>query len=168
MFKQIRIACLSLVSITTLFIGAAQAQSTLEKVKSSGAITLAYRESSVPFSYLGENGQPVGFGFEICKKIADKVKAQTGLKTLEVKLQAVTSQNRIPLIQNGTVDVECGSTTNNSERGQQVQFATNYFYTGTRFLVKANSGIKSINDLKGKTLVVTTGTTNYQILRNLN
>ena len=168
MIKQIRIACLSLVSIATLFIGAAQAQSTLDKVKSSGAITLAYRESSVPFSYLGENGQPVGFGFEICKKIADKVKAQTGLKTFEVKLQAVTSQNRIPLIQNGTVDVECGSTTNNSERGQQVQFATNYFYTGTRFLVKANSGIKSINDLKGKTLVVTTGTTNYQILRNLN
>ena len=168
MFKQLRNACLFLVMVTTLFISTAQAQSTLDKVKSSGTITLAYRESSVPFSYLGENGQPVGFGFEICKKIADKVKVQTGLKTLEVKLQAVTSQNRIPLIQNGTVDVECGSTTNNSERGQQVQFATNYFYTGTRFLVKADSGIKSINDLKGKTLVVTTGTTNYQILRNLN
>jgi glutamate/aspartate transport system substrate-binding protein len=104
----------------------------------------------------------------MCKLIAEEVKKQTGRKDLVVESQAVTSQNRIPLIQNGTVDVECGSTTNNSERGKQVTFAINYFYTGTRFLVKADSGIKSINDLKGKKVVSTTGTTNYQILRNLN
>jgi glutamate/aspartate transport system substrate-binding protein len=141
---------------------------TLEKAKTTGKFTLAYRESSIPFSYLGEDGKPLGFGWEMCKLIAEEVKKQTGRKDLVVESQAVTSQNRIPLIQNGTVDVECGSTTNNSDRGKQVTFAINYFYTGTRFLVKADSGIKSINDLKGKKVVSTTGTTNYQILRNLN
>jgi glutamate/aspartate transport system substrate-binding protein len=141
---------------------------TLEKAKTTGKFTLAYRESSIPFSYLGEDGKPLGFGWEMCKLIAEEVKKETGRKDLVVESQAVTSQNRIPLIQNGTVDVECGSTTNNSERGKQVSFAINYFYTGTRFLVKADSGIKSINDLKGKKVVSTTGTTNYQILRNLN
>jgi glutamate/aspartate transport system substrate-binding protein len=85
-----------------------------------------------------------------------------------VQLQAVTSANRIPLLQNGTIDIECGSTTNNSERGKQVQFAINYFYTGTRFLVKTGTQVKSIEDLRGKTIVSTTGTTNYKILRNLN
>jgi len=141
---------------------------TLEKAKTTGKFTLAYRESSIPFSYLGEDGKPLGFGWEMCKLIAEEVKKETGRKDLVVESQAVTSQNSIPLIQNGTVDVECGSTTNNSERGKQVTFAINYFYTGTRFLVKADSGIKSINDLKGKKVVSTTGTTNYQILRNLN
>jgi glutamate/aspartate transport system substrate-binding protein len=141
---------------------------TLEKAKTTGKFTLAYRESSIPFSYLGEDGKPLGFGWEMCKLIAEEVKKQTGRKDLVVESQAVTSQNRIPLIQNGTVDVECGSTTNNSDRGKQVTFAINYFYTGTRFLVKSDSGIKSINDLKGKKVVSTTGTTNYQILRNLN
>jgi len=141
---------------------------TLDKAKTTGKFTLAYRESSIPFSYLGEDGKPLGFGWEMCKLIAEEVKKETGRKDLVVESQAVTSQNRIPLIQNGTVDVECGSTTNNSERGKQVTFAINYFYTGTRFLVKADSGIKSINDLKGKKVVSTTGTTNYQILRNLN
>jgi len=141
---------------------------TLEKAKTTGKFTLAYRESSIPFSYLGEDGKPLGFGWEMCKLIAEEVKKETGRKDLVVESQAVTSENRIPLIQNGTVDVECGSTTNNSERGKQVTFAINYFYTGTRFLVKADSGIKSINDLKGKKVVSTTGTTNYQILRNLN
>ena len=141
---------------------------TIEKAKTTGKFTLAYRESSIPFSYLGEDGKPLGFGWEMCKLIAEEVKKETGRKDLVVESQAVTSQNRIPLIQNGTVDVECGSTTNNSERGKQVTFAINYFYTGTRFLVKSDSGIKSINDLKGKKVVSTTGTTNYQILRNLN
>jgi len=154
-------------AIFTMTITGAMAN-TLEKAKTTGKFTLAYRESSIPFSYLGEDGKPLGFGWEMCKLIAEEVKKQSGRKDLVVESQAVTSQNRIPLIQNGTVDVECGSTTNNSERGKQVTFAINYFYTGTRFLVKADSGIKSINDLKGKKVVSTTGTTNYQILRNLN
>ena len=158
---------LTFFAIFTMTITGAMAN-TLDKAKTTGKFTLAYRESSIPFSYLGEDGKPLGFGWEMCKLIAEEVKKQTGRKDLVVESQAVTSQNRIPLIQNGTVDVECGSTTNNSERGKQVTFAINYFYTGTRFLVKADSGIKSINDLKGKKVVSTTGTTNYQILRNLN
>ena len=164
--KFVRIA-LALFAIFTMSITGAMAN-TLEKAKTTGKFTLAYRESSIPFSYIGEDGKPLGFGWEMCKLIAEEVKKETGRKDLVVESQAVTSQNRIPLIQNGTVDVECGSTTNNSERGKQVTFAINYFYTGTRFLVKADSGIKSINDLKGKKVVSTTGTTNYQILRNLN
>lgn len=164
--KIVRIA-LAFFAIFTMTITGAMAN-TLEKAKTTGKFTLAYRESSIPFSYLGEDGKPLGFGWEMCKLIAEEVKKETGRKDLVVESQAVTSQNRIPLIQNGTVDVECGSTTNNSERGKQVTFAINYFYTGTRFLVKSDSGIKSINDLKGKKVVSTTGTTNYQILRNLN
>jgi glutamate/aspartate transport system substrate-binding protein len=168
MNKKMRSVLMAISLLSTVFAGNAFAQGTIDKVKSSGAITVAYRESSIPFSYLNDNGRPTGFGWEICGKIVDKVKQVAGLNVIEVKSQAVTSQNRIPLLQNGTVDVECGSTTNNSERAKQVTFATNYFYTGTRFLVKANSGIKDINSLKGKTVVVTTGTTNYQILRKLN
>src|SRR5690349_15593720 len=129
----------------------AQTPGTLDKVKQSGAITLAYRESSIPFSYLDDKAQPIGFGHEICLKIVDEVKKATGRADLKVNLQAVTSANRIPLLQNGTIDIECGSTTNNSARGKQVQFATNYFYTGTKFLVKAGTQVARIEDLKGKT-----------------
>ena len=154
--------------ISATFSANVMADSTLDKVKSNGNMTVAYRESSIPFSYLGDDGRPVGFSWEICRKIVDEVKKQTGRNDIVITSQAVTSQNRIPLLQNGTIDIECGSTTNNSERGKQVAFATNYFYTGTRFLTKANSGIKSLSDLKGKKVVSTTGTTNYQVLRNIN
>ena len=166
-----RLNALKTLSLLALAVPAwvgAQPTSTLDKVKQSGQITLAYRESSIPFSYLDDKAQPVGFAHEICMKIVDQVKKATGHPDLKVNLQAVTSANRIPLLQNGTIDIECGSTTNNSERGKQVQFAINYFYTGTRFLVKAGTQVKSIDDLKGKTIVSTTGTTNYKILRNLN
>lgn len=146
----------------------AQTPATLDKIKASGTMTVAYRDSSVPFSYLGGEGQPVGFGWEICQKVVGEVKKATGRADLKVQTQAVTSANRIPLLANGTIDIECGSTTNNSERGKQVAFAINYFYTGTRFLVKSDSGIKSLADLKGKKVVSTTGTTNYQLLRKLN
>ncbi|MCR5863687.1 amino acid ABC transporter substrate-binding protein [Aquincola sp. J276] len=146
----------------------AQTPLTLDKIKASGAMTVSYRESSIPFSYLGGDTQPVGFGWEICQRVVAEVKKATGRADLKVNTQAVTSQNRIPLLANGTIDIECGSTTNNSDRGKQVAFAINYFYTGTRFLVKADSGIKSIADLKGKKVVSTTGTTNYQLLRRLN
>lgn len=146
----------------------AQPASTLEKAKSTGAFTVAYRESSIPFSYLGGDGAPTGFGWEICAKIVEQVKRATGRADLKVNTQAVTSQNRIPLMQNGTIDIECGSTTNNSDRAKQVTFAINYFYTGTRLLVKSGSPIKSFSDLKGKKVVSTTGTTNYQVLRKVN
>ena len=146
----------------------AQTPATLDKIKQSGTMTLAYRESSIPFSFLGGDAQPTGFAFEICEKIAENVKRATGRADLKKQYQSVTSANRIPLLQNGTIDIECGSTTNNSERGKQVQFATNYFYTGTRFLVKSGTSVAKLSDLAGKQVVSTTGTTNYQIIRRLN
>ena len=146
----------------------AQPTSTLDKIKASGSITIAYRESSIPFSYLGGDAQPTGFSWEICNKLVEQVKKAMGRSDIKVTTQAVTSQNRIPLVQNGTVDLECGSTTNNSERAKQVAFAINTFYTGTRFLVKTGAPIKGLADLKGKKVVTTTGTTNFQILRKLN
>jgi len=157
--------CLAVLALAAAS-GPALAQSTLDKVKASGAITLAYRESSIPFSYLDDKAQPVGFGHEICLKIVDDVKKATGRADLKVNLQPVTSANRIPLLTNGTIDIECGSTTNNSDRGKQVQFAINYFYTGTRFLVKSDSGIKTLADINNKVMVSTTGTTNFRIMRN--
>ena len=146
----------------------AQTPATLDKIKQSGTMTLAYRESSIPFSFLGGDAQPTGFAFEICEKIAENVKRATGRADLKKQYQSVTSANRIPLLQNGTIDIECGSTTNNSERGKQVQFATNYFYTGTRFLVKTGTSVAKLGDLAGKQVVSTTGTTNFQIMRRLN
>ncbi|BDB72278.1 amino acid ABC transporter substrate-binding protein [Comamonas thiooxydans] len=150
--------------------GAVQAQTvpTLDRVKSTGAITVAYRESSLPFSYLGADGQPHGFGWDICGKVVEQVKKATGRSDLKVNRQSITAQNRIPLLQNGTIDIECGSTTNNAERNKQVAFSINYFYTGTRFIVKPSSGIKSVEDLKGKRVVSTTGTSNILVLRKFN
>lgn len=141
---------------------------TLDKVKASGTITLAYRDSSIPFSYLGADAKPTGFGWEICGRIVDQVKKATGRADLQVATQAVTSQNRIPLLTNGTIDIECGSTTNNSARAKQVAFSINYFYTGTRLLVKAGSPVRGFADLKGRKLVSTIGTTNFQVLRKVN
>lgn len=146
----------------------AQSGGTLDKVKQSGVFTMAHRDSSIPFSYLDDKAQPVGFGVDICNKVAEEVKKATARPDLKLQLQPVTSANRIPLLVNGTIDIECGSTTNNSERGKQVAFAINYFYTGTRFLVKAGSPVKKLEDLAGKPIVSTTGTTNYRIMRNLN
>jgi len=162
--NALRILCLAAGAMSA---GAMAQTSTLDKVKASGVITVAYRESSIPFSYLDDKGQPTGFGWEICGRIVDEVKKATGRADLKVETQAVTSANRIPLLQNGTIDIECGSTTNNSDRQKQVTFAINYFYTGTRFLVKAGAPVKSLEDLKGKTVVSTTGTTNYKVIRNL-
>lgn len=158
---------LALAAIAAALTLPAQAQTTLEKVKASGSISVAYRESSIPFSYLDDKAQPVGFGVDICDRIVDEIKKTTGRADLKVTRQAVTSANRIPLLVNGTIDIECGSTTNNSDRGKQVAFATNYFYTGTRFLVKADAGIKGMADLNNKVVVSTTGTTNFRIMRNL-
>lgn len=141
---------------------------TLDKVKATGTITLAYRDSSIPFSYLGADAKPTGFGWEICGRIVEQVKKATGRADLQVATQAVTSQNRIPLLTNGTIDIECGSTTNNSARNKQVAFSINYFYTGTRLLVKAGSPVHGFGDLKGRKVVSTTGTTNVLVLRKFN
>lgn len=137
---------------------------TLKKVADTGKITLAYRESSVPFSYETGAGKPAGLAVEMSQAIAAEVQKAVG-KPVEVAWQSVTSANRIPLLVNGTIDLECGSTTNNSTRGKDVQFAINHFYTGTRLLTKKTSGINNYADLNGKTISTTTGTTNAQVMR---
>lgn len=146
----------------------AQAADTLAKIAESGKITLAYRESSVPFSYLAGGEKPIGFSVELSNAVVDAVKKKLNKPKLEVALMPVTSQNRIPLISNGTIDLECGSTTNNTARAKDVSFAINHFYTGTRLLVKKSSKIKNYADLAKKTVASTTGTTNALVMRKYN
>jgi glutamate/aspartate transport system substrate-binding protein len=141
---------------------------TLKNIKETGAITLGYRDSSIPFSYLDENQKPVGYAMDICYKIVDAVKKELKLDKLEVKLNPVTSATRIPLMANGTVDLECGSTTNNAERQKQVGFTNTHFLTASRFVSKKSNNIKSIEDLKGKSVVSTSGTTNIKQLNEAN
>jgi glutamate/aspartate transport system substrate-binding protein len=140
----------------------AQDGGTLKKIKDTGSITIGFRESSVPFSYLDDKQQPVGFAMDICYKIVDAVKKELKLSKLEVKLNPVTSATRIPLMANGTIDLECGSTTNNAERQKQVAFTNTHFLTASRYVTKKASNIKKIDDLKGKTIVSTSGTTNIK------
>ncbi|VTU34551.1 transporter substrate-binding domain-containing protein [Variovorax sp. PBL-E5] len=160
-------ALMAAVLLTAVATGA-QAADTLAKIAASGKITLAYRESSVPFSYLDGPNKPIGFAVELSNAVVDAVRKKLNKPNLEVALMPVTSQNRIPLITNGTIDLECGSTTNNTARGKDVAFAVNHFYTGTRLLVKKSSHIKDYADLKGKTIVSTTGTTNVLVMRKYN
>src|ERR1700727_2673467 len=141
---------------------------TLKNIKDTGAITLGYRDSSIPFSYLDDNQKPVGYAMDICYKIVDAVKKELKLDKLEVKLNPVTSATRIPLMANGTVDLECGSTTNNAERQKQVSFTNTHFLTASRFVSKKANNIKSIDDLKGKSVVSTSGTTNIKQLNEAN
>ncbi|HSW15740.1 MAG TPA: transporter substrate-binding domain-containing protein [Ramlibacter sp.] len=159
---------LSLATLALAAVGAPASADTLKKVADSGKMVLSYRESSVPFSYIAGAGKPVGFSVEVGNAIVEEVKRKTNKPALVVEYMPVTSQNRIPLLTNGTIDLECGSTTNNSARGKDVAFAVNYFYTGTRLLTKKTSGIKSFADLAGKTVATTTGTTNAQVMRKYN
>ena len=137
---------------------------TLKNIKETGAITIGYRDSSIPFSYLDDNQKPIGFAMDICYKIVDAVKKELKLDKLEVKLNPVTSSTRIPLLANGTIDLECGSTTNNADRHKQVSFTNTHFLVVTRFVSKKSSKINSIDDLKGKPVVSTSGTTNIKQL----
>src|ERR1700688_2520718 len=141
---------------------------TLKKVKETGTITIGYRDSSIPFSYLDDNQKPIGFAIDICYKIVDAVKAELKLDKLAVELNPVTSSTRIPLLANGTIDLECGSTTNNAERLKQVWFTNTHFLTATRFVSKKSSKLNSIEDLKGKSVVSTSGTTNIKQLTETN
>ena len=153
-------------AVVTLAAGSAFAQAgdTLAKIKSSGSITLGVRESS-GLSYTLGNGKYVGFHTEMAEHIVSDLRKQLGLSALETKYQPVTSQNRIPLVTNGTVDLECGSTTNNATRQKDVAFAVTTYVEEVRMVVKANSGITSIKDLNGKSVATTTGTTSVQTLR---
>jgi len=141
---------------------------TLKKIKDSGTITLGHRESSIPFSYYDDKQQVVGYSHEMMLRAVEAVKQELKLASLTVKLNPVTSQNRIPLVQNGSVDIECGSTTNNLERQKQVAFSNTLFVIGTRLLTRQDSGIKDFPDLAGKNVVTTAGTTSERLLRKMN
>ena len=141
---------------------------TLKKVKETGTITIGYRDSSIPFSYLDDNQKPIGFAIDICLSIVEAVKKELKLDKLKVEFNPVTSSTRIPLLSNGTVDLECGSTTNNPERLKQVAFTNTHFLTATRFVSKKASNLNSIDDLKGKSVVSSAGTTNIKQLTEAN
>jgi glutamate/aspartate transport system substrate-binding protein len=143
-------------------------EGTLQKIKSTGVITIGNRDASVPFSYYDDNQKPIGYAMDLCHKIVDAVKADLKMPNLQVKYQLVTSANRIPLMANGTIDLECGSTTNNLEREKQVAFTITHFVTANRWIAKKSSNIKTLNDLKGKTIVSTAGTSNIKQITKIN
>jgi glutamate/aspartate transport system substrate-binding protein len=146
----------------------AQQGGTLKKVQDTGSITIGHRDSSIPFSYYDDKQQPIGYAVELCQRIVDAVKTEVKNPKLEVKYQLVTSANRIPLMANVTIDLECGSTTNNLERQKQVSFTITHFLTANRWVTKKSSNIKSLDDLKGKTVVSTSGTTNIKQATEVN
>jgi glutamate/aspartate transport system substrate-binding protein len=169
-FRRRLAAIASSASIACLAVAGAQAAEptgVLKRVKDSGQITVGYRESSIPFSYLDDKAQPVGYTMELCNRVIDALKKELKLPSLAVKLQAVTSQNRIPLVVNGTVDMECGSTVNNVERQAQVAFSDTTFVVATRFIARRADNLKTIDDLRGKTVAVTTGTNTVKRVRDL-
>jgi glutamate/aspartate transport system substrate-binding protein len=141
---------------------------TLRKIKDSGGITLGHRESSIPFSYYDDKQQVVGYSHELALKVVDAIKQELKLPGLQVNLLPITSQNRISLVENGAIDLECGSTTNNTERQQQVAFSNTIFVVSTRMMTKKDSGIKDFPDLAGKNVVTTAGTTSERLLRKMN
>jgi glutamate/aspartate transport system substrate-binding protein len=150
-------------------IQASELTGTLKKIKESGSITLGHRDASIPFSYLGNDpSQPIGYSHDLQLKVVEAIKQQLQLPELKVRYALVTSQTRLPLVQNGTVDLECGSTTNNVERQQQVDFSVGIFEVGTRLLTKKTSRIQDFADLKGKNVVTTAGTTSERLLKSMN
>jgi glutamate/aspartate transport system substrate-binding protein len=158
-------ACLSLIAAGSAF--AAEPTGVLKKIKDSGEMTIGYRESSIPFSYLDDKAQPIGYSMEICGHVVEAIKRELKLPALKVNLQAVTSANRIALVVNGTVDMECGSTVNNAERQAQVAFSDTTFVVATRFVAKKADNLKTVNDLKGKTMAITAGTNTMKRVREI-
>jgi len=163
--KKSILASVALLTCALAATGAARADDTMKKIKDSGAITEGVRDSSGVLSFTLGDGKYAGFHYDVCAHIIADLQKELGMAKLETKYQPVTSQNRIPLVQNGTVDLECGSTTNNAARLKDVAFAPTMYVEEVRILVKANSGIKGIADLNGKTIATTTGTTSVQLLR---
>src|ERR1041385_5685600 len=141
---------------------------TLKKIKDSGAITIGHRDASIPFSYYDDKQQPIGYAVDLCLRIVDAVKKELNMPQLETKYQLVPSANRIPLMANGTIDLECGSTTNNLARQKEVAFTITHFVTANRWIAKKSAKVKSLADLKGKTIVSTAGTTNIKQITEIN
>jgi len=155
-------------ALAALAFGASAQQGTLDKIKASGAITIGHRDASIPFSYLDDKQQPIGFAMDLCARVVDAVKAELKLPALKVNYQPVTSATRIPLLANGTIDMECGSTTNNAERQKQIAYTMTHFLTANRFIAKKADNLTKLADLKGKTVVSTSGTTNIKQITELN
>ncbi|MSQ89637.1 MAG: amino acid ABC transporter substrate-binding protein, partial [Betaproteobacteria bacterium] len=164
--KRIALWTLSLAAL--LSFGASAQEGTLKKIKDSAAITIGHRDASLPFSYYDDKQQPIGYALDLCMQIVDTVKAELKLPKLDVKYQLVTSANRIPLMANGTIDLECGSTTNNVARQEQVWFTMTHFVTANRWAAKKSSNLKKLTDLKGKTIVSTAGSTNIKQITEIN
>jgi glutamate/aspartate transport system substrate-binding protein len=143
-------------------------QGTLDKIRASGTITIGHRDASIPFSYLDDKQQPIGFAMDLCARVVDAVRAQLKMPTLKVVYQPVTSATRIPLLANGTIDIECGSTTNNADRQKQVAFTMSHFLTASRFVSKKSDNLTRVADLKGKPVASTSGTTNIRQLVEAN
>ncbi len=156
------------VAAAALALPAAAQEGTLKKIKDGGSITIGHRDGSIPFSYYDDRQQPVGYAMDLCLRIADAVKTELKMPKLDVKYQLVTSANRIPLMANGTIDLECGSTTNNLARQEQVWFTITHFVTANRWVAKKSANIRSLADLKGKTIVSTAGTTNIKQITEIN
>ncbi len=167
MTRTIRIILAALACVTLAASAAAQ-EGTLKKIKDGGSVTIGHRDASVPFSYYDDKQQPVGYAVDLCLRIVDAVKSELKMPKLDVRYQLVTSANRIPLMANGTIDLECGSTTNNLERQKQVGFTITHFVTANRWVAKKASNIKALPDLKGKTIVSTAGTTNIKQITEIN
>jgi glutamate/aspartate transport system substrate-binding protein len=165
-----RAACLlaTLALAMPLSFHAAAQEGTLKKIKDSGSIAIGHRDASVPFSYYDDKQRPVGYAMDLCHRIVDAVKNELKMQKIDVKYQLVTSANRIPLMANGTIDLECGSTTNNLDRQKQVAFTITHFVTANRWIAKRASKIGKLEDLKGKTVVSTAGTTNIKQITELN
>jgi glutamate/aspartate transport system substrate-binding protein len=157
--------CGAVAAIAALGAQAQELAGTLKKIRDTGAITIGHRESSIPFSYLDDRQQPVGYAMDLCWKVVDAVKAELRMPNLKVNLQPVTSGNRIPQLQAGNIDIECGSTTNSMERQKQVAFGPTYFVINVTAAVKKGSGVKQLADLDGKTISTTSGTTSVPLLK---
>lgn len=163
-----RLATILAILLIPAYVHADEPSGTLRKVKDANLLVIGYRESSVPWSYLGENQKPVGYSHEVAIKIYEAVKAELGMPALQLREIPITAQNRIPLMQNGTIDLECNGTTNTSERRKQVAFSNTIAFTQTQLLAKKKSGVREFDDIKGKTVVVTAGTTSERYLRKWN
>ena len=158
----------ALLAAAAVSLPAAAQEGTLDKVKKSGAITIGHRDASLPLSYYDDKQQPIGYAMDLCARIVDAVKAELKLPALKVNYQLVTSANRIPLMANGTIDLECGSTTNNVARQEQVWFTMTHFVTANRWASKKSANLKTLQDMKGKTIVSTAGSTNIKQITEIN
>jgi glutamate/aspartate transport system substrate-binding protein len=163
-----RFALVAALAAFAVSVPAVAQEGTLKKIKDSGAITIGHRDASLPFSYYDDKQQPIGYAMDLCAKIVDAVKAELKMPNIKTNYQLVTSANRIPLMANGTIDLECGSTTNNVARQEQVWFTMTHFVTANRWVSKKSAKLKTLQDLKGKTIVSTAGTTNIKQITEIN